>query len=51
MICQTNILITILSISDIILDFFALNFALFMITFVSDPTYNATQIASAQLRK
>ena len=33
------------------LDFFALNFALFKITFVSEPTYKQTQIASAQFLK
>lgn len=47
-ICHKNMLMTILSISVIILDFFALNFALFKITLVYAPTYKATQIASEQ---
>ena len=44
-ICHKKMLMTILSISVMILDFFALNFALFKITLVYEPTYKATQMA------
>ena len=51
MIWAMKMLSTILSISAINLDFFALNFAPFFITFVSDPTYRAAQITSLQFLK